>query len=734
MEYPATSASRMADMIRAHGNGLSATTPTPLTTSATRANGGGPPNPGLPIPSRQGAIKPSQGASVSSVQPALPQAAFQRRGQPYITAAVTTPLRAEAKRHREQQPKDSREEMNTYSSDTFPRWAARSGFSSGLDSGGQLPSQLSRSSSSKKTDSIRLEPHVFLQTRHDTLLEKYDIMACIGESRGCAVYTVKKKGSGNMYAAKVLQKVDHETKALLKEIEMLKKLDHPNIVKIYEVLEDKDALFLILELCRGGDLCDRIEAEGSLSEGDARTIMRQIFGALAYCHTKKVVHRDVKAENFLLATQDAKCLNIKLTDFGISTAIRQANMSSYSSGSREWPSFCECSGDGSGTLPYMAPEIFMHHDALTRSDATKCDLWSAGVLLFFMLSGDFPYGAQPHQTPDLICSGKACKFSGDHWQNVSESAKDLIRKLLNHDVDVRINARQALQHPWLHDEGSPMQELELGGFDNQAGHGAENSPRNVARVLLQALQSWRKKSPLRRWAIAAMARHLPDDCETQRLAKTIYTLFSEGSNTLKSEQLVDILSEAAADQMSECPSVTSKGHTSTRSWKSMFHEGDITRKEVKKKLREVRHDVQSVFKRITSLPDTPTPTTCDSSCSDSPFSIATSDIVQEDIPDLISGITGDKHGTVQYTLLVAALLPEHVYCDDLRISEVFRIFDVRGNGRIRPSDLRVALQCPKGHPGRFSQIVRECDFDGDGAIDLAEFRSMVRGEMPTYRL
>merc|ERR1711977_369004 len=152
-------------------------------------------------------------------------------------------------------------------------------------------------------------------------------------------------------------------------------------------------------------------------------------------------------------------------------------------------------------------------------------------------------------------------------------------------------------------------------------------------------------------------------------------------------------------------------------------------KEVKKKLREVRHDVQSVFKRITSLPDTPTPTTCDSSCSDSPFSIATSDIVQEDIPDLISGITGDKHGTVQYTLLVAALLPEHVYCDDLRIAEVFRIFDVRGHGRIRPQDLRVALQCPRGHPGRFSQIVRECDRDGDGAIDLADFRAMVRGEV-----
>lgn len=241
------------------------------------------------------------------------------------------------------------------------------------------------------------------------------------------------------------------------------------------------------------------------------------------------------------------------------------------------------------------------------------------------------------------------------------------------------------------------------------------SPRKAACVLLQAIRSWRKKIPLRRWAITAMAKKLSQDCETQRLAKTIYKMFSDSSSTLRCDRLVEMLAEVQAEnaaQISECASVTSKG--SVRSWKVAG----------KKALNEIRNYSQW-FTRLSMVPETPTP----SPCADSPSSVSTNETTTEDLSDLVGALDGNKSGTVQYTLLVAALLPEHVYCDDLRIQEVFQIFDVSGKGRFRPHDLRMALNCPTGHAGRFSQMVHDCDRDGDGALDLSDFRAVVRGEV-----
>jgi serine/threonine protein kinase len=569
-------------------------------------------------------------------------------------------------------------------------------------------------------------PDVFLQARHNKLEEKYKLISCIGEGRGCMVYKVENKESGQTYVCKLLMKMEHEPKALLKEIEMLKKLDHPNIVKIFEILEDEEALFLILELCHGGDLCDKICDEGHLSEQVTRVVMRQILDALAYCHAMKVAHRDVKPENFLLVMQDPKCLTLRLTDFGISTAIRPNNMSS-SMRSFEWSSFCEAKQEGLGSMPYMAPEVFMHKPSKHGENSLKCDMWSAGVVLYFALSGEFPYGNDPHVTPERICSGKPVEFPDEFFQDVSEDAKDLIRSLLTHDVDERLSAQQALEHRWFRGDGAAFEEpYELPGGADSREASIEGSPRKAALFLLQSLRCWRKKMPLLRWAIAAMAGQLPEDCETQRLAKTIYKMFSDGSGALKNERLVDALvdaqAEAAANHISDAVSVTST-KSSGRSWKSMLQEGELSGKEIK---RKIHNDMTSVFKRLASVSETPT---CEESPrSESPSSSSHYDTMEE-ISDLVGSLDGKKSGKVQYTLLVAALLPEHVYCDDLRISEVFQVFDVRKRGRIRPQDLRVALQCPRGHKGHFSQMVQKCDRDGDGAIDLAEFRAMVRGEI-----
>jgi len=221
---------------------------------------------------------------------------------------------------------------------------------------------------------------------------------------------------------------------------------------------------------------------------------------------------------------------------------------------------------------------------------------------------------------------------------------------------------------------------------------------------------------------AAMANNLTEDCETQRLAKTVYKMFSDTSNTLTCERLVQILTEAQSEDnvalLSECASVTSKG--SVRSWK-------VTGHEMTQKLNEMFPYSTSVFRRLASLPETPT---FDASpFTESACSFDSGEGAAEDLAELVGALDAKKSGTVNYTLLVAALLPERVYCDDLLIQEAFHFFDTTSQGRIRPNDLRVAMNIPSEYPGRFSQMVQQFDRDGDGALDLADFRAMVRGEV-----
>lgn len=700
--------------------GRPSATPLLPPTAVPNRGGNGPPMLGLPIQARQQATRASPDDAAAECQKVVLPTEVARKG--FITKTVTTPLRADARRKETSRsvphPKEAAAERTGANlSGVYPRWAV----SKTSEIGSELfSSQLvaSPGPALSANGSVDFTPDVFLQARHKKLCEKYDMRACIGEGSGCAVYTVESKDNGRLYACKWLNKVDHDPKSLLKEIEMLKKLDHPNIVRLFDVLEDDAALYLILELCQGGDLCDKITTAGHLSEQDARIVMRQILDALAFCHANKVVHRDVKPENFLLTTQDPACLTLKLADFGVSTAIRPANI--MSSQSREWPSFCVGAHEGAGSMPYMAPEMFSDLSSTDGVRSMKCDLWSAGALLFVALSGQYPFGDKAKKTPQMICSGKPVEFAGECWNGISEDAKDLIRKLMNHDIDKRLTAQQALQHSWFRDADTGLE------------HMLEESPSRAAGMLLTALRSWRKKPELRRWAIAAMARQLPEDHETQRLAKTVYKIFSDSSNTLRCEHLVDILADAQTElagtmAASDSVSVSSKG--SARSWKSMIKEGDVTGKDVKKKLKEVRNDTFSIFRRFASLSDTPV---AESPFPETPFSVKSNDTAPEDLASLVSAVDGNKNGVVQYTLLVAALLPEHAYCDDLRISEVFQLFDVRGRGHIRPQDLRAALQCPKGHPGRFSQMVHDCDQSGDGTINLAEFRAMVRGEVSSH--
>ena len=201
---------------------------------------------------------------------------------------------------------------------------------------------------------------------------------------------------------------------LKREIDILKEVDHPNIIKLRAVFEDQKYLHLITELCTGGELFDRIidktnSAEGHFSERDAAKLIRDICDAIAYCHdVKQIVHRDLKPENFLFQTGDDDA-PIKIIDFGLSRHDTQ-NLGVMKT--------------KVGTPYYVAPEV------LKREYTKSCDVWSIGVICYILLCGYPPfYGDSDNEIFESVRVGRY-EFPSPEWDEVSQDAKDFINSLL----------------------------------------------------------------------------------------------------------------------------------------------------------------------------------------------------------------------------------------------------------------------------------------------------------------
>ncbi|KAI8464387.1 MAG: kinase-like domain-containing protein [Monoraphidium minutum] len=200
----------------------------------------------------------------------------------------------------------------------------------------------------------------------------------------------------------------------------------PGVVQLRGAYEDCRAVNLVLELCAGGDLLDHILRLGRLREADAAAAGRAIVLALQRCHARGVVHRDVKPENFLLAAGGCAA-SCRASDFGVSAF--------FSPGQK----FAEVVG----TPYYMAPEV------LLRCYDQSADIWSAGVVLYLMLSGQLPFmGSNDRQVCDAVLRGPI-PLEGGPWDGVSDGAKDAVSRMLCRDPRARATAEELLAHPWL---------------------------------------------------------------------------------------------------------------------------------------------------------------------------------------------------------------------------------------------------------------------------------------------
>jgi len=281
-----------------------------------------------------------------------------------------------------------------------------------------------------------------LKTLCEKYKEKYDKMPpvqikkvySIGSKLGTGGFAVvrkcKRRSDGVVFALKVINKknLDKDDLVILEsEVNIMRQVEHSNIIKMYDIFDSRSKMCLVLDLMEGGELFDRIIEKGHFSEKDAATSFVQMVDALGYLHSKQIVHRDLKPENLLFATKNNDSA-IKLIDFGLAGSTKTGLLKT------------PC-----GTPNYVAPEI------LRRSKyGTQADMWSIGVILYIILCGFPPFYDENDDLSRLYRKIKRAEYDmpSPYWDNISNNAKDLVRKLLQPDPKKRMTAAMTLQHPW----------------------------------------------------------------------------------------------------------------------------------------------------------------------------------------------------------------------------------------------------------------------------------------------
>uniref|UniRef100_A0A2P2MDY8 non-specific serine/threonine protein kinase n=3 Tax=Rhizophora mucronata TaxID=61149 RepID=A0A2P2MDY8_RHIMU len=282
-----------------------------------------------------------------------------------------------------------------------------------------------------------------------------------------------KKGSlkGQDVAVKVIPKSKMTTAIAIedvrREVKILQALTgHKNLVQFYDAYEDEDNVYIVMELCKGGELLDRILSRGGkYSEEDAKTVVVQILSVVAYCHLQGVVHRDLKPENFLFTSKEENS-PLKAIDFGLSDYVKPD----------------ERLNDIVGSAYYVAPEV------LHRSYGTEADMWSIGVIAYILLCGSRPFWARTESGIFRAVLKADPSFDENPWPSLSPEAIDFVRRLLNKDFRKRLTAAQALSHPWL------------------ANHHDIKIPLDM--ILYKLLKAYICSSSLRKSALGALAKTL----------------------------------------------------------------------------------------------------------------------------------------------------------------------------------------------------------------------------------
>ncbi|XP_017013863.2 MAP/microtubule affinity-regulating kinase 3 isoform X14 [Drosophila takahashii] len=282
-----------------------------------------------------------------------------------------------------------------------------------------------RTSSAKGSPNMQMRSSAPMRWRAtEEHIGKYKLIKTIGKGNFAKVKLAKHLPTGKEVAIKIIDKTQlnpGSLQKLFREVRIMKMLDHPNIVKLFQVIETEKTLYLIMEYASGGEVFDYLVLHGRMKEKEARVKFRQIVSAVQYCHQKRIIHRDLKAENLLLDSE----LNIKIADFGFSNE--------FTPGSK-LDTFC-------GSPPYAAPELFQGK----KYDGPEVDVWSLGVILYTLVSGSLPFdGSTLRELRERVLRGK---YRIPFY--MSTDCENLLRKFLVLNPAKRASLETIMGDKWM---------------------------------------------------------------------------------------------------------------------------------------------------------------------------------------------------------------------------------------------------------------------------------------------
>jgi len=294
-------------------------------------------------------------------------------------------------------------------------------------------------------------------------IKNFRLDSTLGSGSNAQVKLGVHKDTGNKVAIKIVAKAHLEEKdsrgTLEKEIGIMHLLDHPNIVHLYDVQETREHIFLVLEYVHG-DLYELVSKRGRLPERDTEKIFKQLVSAVDFCHKHKICHRDLKPENILIDEN----MTVKLADFGMSEVMMEQYLT------------LSC-----GSPHYVSPEIILGQPY----DGTKVDIWSLGVILFVLLTGQVPFNAPSvRKLLNLIISSKFTAPNLDTF-SVSKNGKDLVSRMLTKNPEKRITMPEILAHPFFHCNSNgqgPVETLDC-EINNECFTSMENLDYDILRKL-----------------------------------------------------------------------------------------------------------------------------------------------------------------------------------------------------------------------------------------------------------
>ncbi|CAI8596393.1 unnamed protein product [Vicia faba] len=338
-----------------------------------------------------------------------------------------------------------------------------------------------------------------LQRPMEDVRATYTIGKELGRGQFGVTHLCTNKVTKEQFACKTIAKRKLVNKEDIEDVRREVQIMHhltgqPNIVELKGAYEDKQSVHLVMELCAGGELFDRIIAKGLYTERAAASLLRTIVQIIHTLHSMGVIHRDLKPENFLLLSKDENA-PLKATDFGLSVFFKQGDMFK----------------DIVGSAYYIAPEV------LKRRYGPEVDIWSIGVMLYILLSGVPPFWAESeHGIFNAILRGHI-DFQSDPWPSISPAAKDLVRKMLNSDPKQRLTAQEVLDHPWTKEDGE-----------------APDKP--IDNAVLGRLKQFRAMNQFKKVALRVIAGCLSEE-EIMGLKEMFKGMDTDNSGTITVEEL-----------------------------------------------------------------------------------------------------------------------------------------------------------------------------------------------------